>query len=202
MTGIIDERIQMPHTHQFHADSLTRPGELRNHPDNVAITDEMLEHVYFRHIVSFTNCLFCVFAPLLFLFYKTQMALLAAWDSRLRWPFEGSCAITSLGSFDADCGGPLILWDLKLIIRFPAGAIILIPSAILHHSNVPIQPHETRYSFVQYTAGGLFRWISNGYMTDESFEQSATQSEKEARAAAAESRWEEGMKMFSVLDEL
>ncbi|KAJ7038729.1 hypothetical protein C8F04DRAFT_950891, partial [Mycena alexandri] len=64
----------------------------------------------------------------------------------------GWCVITVLGWFNPDRGGHLILWDLKLIIRFPPGASILIPSAILRHANVKIQPGERRYSFTQTTA--------------------------------------------------
>ncbi|KAJ7236141.1 hypothetical protein C8J57DRAFT_972166, partial [Mycena rebaudengoi] len=68
-----------------------------------------------------------------------------------------------LGNFDPDHGGHLILWDLKLIISFPPSSTILIPSAILQHSSVGVQPHERRYSFTQYSAGGLFGWIRNGF---------------------------------------
>ncbi|KAF8131775.1 hypothetical protein K438DRAFT_1694725, partial [Mycena galopus ATCC 62051] len=171
------------------------PGHLQNHPTNVEIIDEMLENEYVQRISGFANCLMWAFAPILAIFCASQMALLAARNSALRWPFLGSifaactfnfgpraatcphldfgnlawswCAITALGWFDADRGGHLILWDLKLVIRFPAGSTILIPSAILRHSNVPVQQHEKRFSVTQYSAGGLFRWIRNGYMTDE-----------------------------------
>ena len=78
----------------------------------------------------------------------------------------GWCAITPLGRFDHTKGGHLVLWDAKLIIEFPAGCTVYIPSAILRHSNTAIQPNEARSSFTQYTAGGLFRWVDNGYRTD------------------------------------
>lgn len=78
----------------------------------------------------------------------------------------GWCAITALGKFDHTKGGHLILWDAKLIIEFPAGSTIFIPSATLSHSNIPIQSGERRASFTQYTAGGLFRWIDNEFKTD------------------------------------
>ncbi|KAJ3714482.1 hypothetical protein C8R42DRAFT_540316, partial [Lentinula raphanica] len=77
----------------------------------------------------------------------------------------GWCAITALGNFDPDRGGHLILWDLGLIIRFPPGSTILIPSALLTHSNLPIQKGEERYSIVQYSSSGLFRWVYNGFMS-------------------------------------
>ncbi|KAJ6489100.1 hypothetical protein C8R45DRAFT_868549 [Mycena sanguinolenta] len=210
-----------------HGGGQTRPGELQNQPVNMEITDKMLAHIFYQQIVGFRNCLVQVFAPTLFGFCQSQMARLAAWDRALRWPFEhsifaactfnfrprastcphldfgnlawGWCAITALGSFDADHSGHLILWDLKMVIRFPAGATILIPSAILRHSNVPVQRHETRCSFIQYTAGGLFRWVRNGFMTDKDFDRVASEAEKLARAAEASSRWEEGVNMYDVL---
>ena len=43
----------------------------------------------------------------------------------------GWCGITALGSFDYKRGGHLILWDLGLVIKFPPGATIFIPSAIM-----------------------------------------------------------------------
>jgi hypothetical protein len=122
----------------------------------------------------------------MFAYYTAQMALLALWKP-LRRNFPGSifaacnfnfgpravcashidfanlawgwCTIMALGDFDPDRGGHLILWDLRLVIRFPPGSTILIPSALIRHSNVPIQDHEYRASFVQYTASGLFRWV-------------------------------------------
>ncbi|KAF8066637.1 hypothetical protein FPV67DRAFT_1374100, partial [Lyophyllum atratum] len=72
------------------------------------------------------------------------------------------CAVTVGGHFDSKRGGHLILYDLKLIIEFPRGSTILIPSALLRHGNTAIQPGEERVSFTQYCAGGLLRWVSHG----------------------------------------
>nr|GAT48017.1 predicted protein [Mycena chlorophos] len=108
----------------------------------------------------------------------------------------GWCAITALGDFDPDLGGHLILWELGLIIRFPPGSSILIPSAAIHHSNTAIQPHEHRCSFIQYTAGGLFRWVDNGCKPNEKFEAEASDAEKAARAARAATRWVDGLAML------
>ncbi|KAF8125540.1 hypothetical protein K438DRAFT_2002046 [Mycena galopus ATCC 62051] len=47
-----------------------------------------------------------------------------------------------------------------------AGSTILIPSAILRHSNVGIAANERRYSFTQYSAAGMFRWVDNGFRSD------------------------------------
>ncbi|KAF7328643.1 hypothetical protein MSAN_02472900 [Mycena sanguinolenta] len=85
-------------------------------------------------------------------------------------PF-GWCAIQPLGNFDAQKRGHLVLWDVKLVVEFPAGALILLPSATIAHSNVPVQDGEERISFTQFTAGGLFRYVDNGFRTQEQLAQ-------------------------------
>ncbi|KAJ7704553.1 hypothetical protein B0H17DRAFT_921500, partial [Mycena rosella] len=199
-------------------------------PANVAVTDELLSHDYFKRLSGFANKLMWIFAPLLASFYAVQMGMLAARYPNLTWNFVGTlfaactfnfgpraitiphldfgnlswgrCAITALGWFDPDIGGHLILWDLKLVIRFPPGSTIMIPSAICRHSNVPVGPEETRFSFTQYTAGGLFRWIRNGFKSDDDFARTASQEEKAACASEAATRWETGVAMYSTVDSL
>ncbi|KAJ7026666.1 hypothetical protein C8F04DRAFT_1124811 [Mycena alexandri] len=107
--------------------------------------------------------------------YKKQAITVPHLDfGDLSWGWH---AITALGWFNPDLGGYLILWDLKFVICFTLGATILIPSAI------------KRSSFVQYTARGLFRWIRNGFPTDEAFENTATE-EKVECTKEAKTRWE------------
>lgn len=76
---------------------------------------------------------------------------------------NGVCPIFSFGNFDATKGGHLILRQLKLIVEFPPGSLIIVPSATLKHGNTPIDKNECRSSFTQYAAGGLFRWVHNGF---------------------------------------
>jgi hypothetical protein len=114
----------------------------------------------------------------------------------------GWCAIIALGLFNADLGGHLVLWDLKLIICFPAGSTILIPSALLRHSNLPIQDHESRYSFTQFAAAGLFRWVYNGFKSDKTFNATASKVTKAARREENAKRRMEGFKLFSTWKEL
>ncbi|KAJ7691677.1 hypothetical protein B0H14DRAFT_3531788 [Mycena olivaceomarginata] len=59
---------------------------------------------------------------------------------------DGMCLIGALGAFNADQGGHLVCWDYNLIVRFPPGCSILIPSAVVTHSNTPIQDGEERFS--------------------------------------------------------
>lgn len=116
-------------------------------------------------------------------------------------PF-GWCAITALGNFDYTCGGHLVLWDLKIAIEFPAGATILIPSGTLRHSNTSLQPGETRYSFTQYSAGGLFRWVEHGFIKEAVYQARWSKARKVQEEEHNEQRWAEAINMFSTLEEL
>uniref|UniRef100_A0A0W0GER2 Uncharacterized protein n=1 Tax=Moniliophthora roreri TaxID=221103 RepID=A0A0W0GER2_MONRR len=62
---------------------------------------------------------------------------------------DGSCAITALSpsvsGYNYKNGGHLILWDLRLVIKFLPGATILILSAVLCHSNIAIGDKERCY---------------------------------------------------------
>jgi hypothetical protein len=115
-------------------------------------------------------------------------------------PF-GWCAITALGNFDATLGGHLILWDLKLVIEFPPGATILIPSATIRHSNIAIRKSETRYSFTQYTAGGLFRWVDHGFQKEERFQAKLNKRERIEEEETMKNRWAMGVGLFSSFDD-
>lgn len=74
----------------------------------------------------------------------------------------GWCAVTSLGDYNPKYGGHIVLWELGLIIEFPPGATILLPSALITHFNTTVSVGETRMSVVRYSAGGLFTWVANG----------------------------------------
>lgn len=98
-------------------------------------------------------------------------------------------------------GGHLILWDAKVVIEFPHGATILLPSATITHSNIPIQDDETRVSFVQFCSGGLFRWVDNGFQTEAQLEENDPIQYAEMMAKKGV-RWKEGLEMFSTMKEL
>lgn len=86
-------------------------------------------------------------------------------------------------------------------MEFPAGALILLPSATVAHSNIPVQPGEERVSFTQFTPGGIFRFVDNGFRTVEEL-QTADPTEYARVMALKESRWEMGLNLLSTLDEL
>ncbi|KAF8057788.1 hypothetical protein FPV67DRAFT_1565894 [Lyophyllum atratum] len=141
--------------------------------------------VNLRRIAGFQSSAFAMFAPKLYRFYATTLQTLFTTCTHLDHTFSNSvfpactfncgpqtctwrhidyanlpyglCAITALGNFNPRTGGQLILYGLRVVIDFPPGATILIPSGSVEHGNCPIAPDETRMSFTQYAAGGLFR---------------------------------------------
>jgi hypothetical protein len=92
-----------------------------------------------------------------------------------------------------------VLWDSRLVIEFPPGSTILISSAVLTHSNVPVASHESRYSFTQYCAGGLFRWVDNGFQTASKYQQALNLEQQIGLKAANELRWKEGLNLLPQL---
>jgi hypothetical protein len=108
------------------------------------------------------------------------------------------CAITALGNFDPDAGGHLVLYDLKLIIRFPAGCTILLPSASIKHGNIPVSLGDSRTSFTQYCPGGLLRYASWGCRTLKQLPEGTVEKLKRG----AQRRFERVLSRFSLMDKL
>lgn len=170
------------------------PGILCNTQEHVLPLADLFDNQDFRRICGFQGSLFRSFAPDLAKEYSVILDQLQSSQPELRRNFTNSdfatttvnlgpqtvsighvdsanlaygiCAITALGDFDADRGGHLVLWNLRVVIRFPPGSTLLIPSALIQHSNIPIQAGESRYSVTQYSAGSLFRWVYNGFCSD------------------------------------
>ena len=113
-------------------------------------------------------------------------------------PF-GYCAITAIGDYDHTKGGHIVLWECKLIIEFPPGATILIPSAIVTHFNMGIEEKETRGSFTQYAAGGLFRFVDNTFMTLDRYMKTLSEGEKRDKEVDDKNRWQLGLGLLPVL---
>jgi hypothetical protein len=184
-------------------------------------------HALTRLIIS--TAAFNVFAPRLYFYYIVELTKLYDSNPNLKrnfhkspWPAAtfnfgpwtitfphtdpgnlafGWCSIMALGMFNFRRGGQIILWDLGLVIDFPPGSTILIPSAVIRHSNTSIQASETRYSFTQYAAGGLFRWVRNGFCSDKMFVAKATKEQMKRREEDRQRRWKDGVGMFSNLSD-
>lgn len=120
----------------------------------------------------------------------------------------GLCAVWALDEFNADKGGHIILWDLKLVVRFPPGNLILLPSALVKHGNISVYQGGKRSAFVLFSAAGLFRWVLNGMMSDAEFKESASAEDlkawQEFRASQAQRNterfplWDDLVKTFAV----
>jgi hypothetical protein len=111
----------------------------------------------------------------------------------------GWCAVTALGTFDPKKGGHLVLWECGLAIEFPPGSTILLPSAIVSHSNISIGKSESRYSFTQYTAGGLFRWVENEFQTTVDYRASLSPLELRDLDKRNDNRWSFGLSLLPQL---
>ncbi|KAH6880232.1 hypothetical protein BKA70DRAFT_1239023 [Coprinopsis sp. MPI-PUGE-AT-0042] len=188
-----------------HGGGRTEPGPFDNaKPDRDALA-RITQDAGFHRLAGFMSLAFKKWSPKIYHYYRTCMALLEQHDPSLRRPFLGSvypaatfnfgprttcvphidhanlpfgwCAISSLGTFDPAQGGHLVLKELRLVIEFPPGSVILIPSAVVTHGNTPVSSDEKRYSFTQYAAGGLFRWVEHGFQTDTSLLASLTRHE-------------------------
>jgi hypothetical protein len=116
---------------------------------------------------------------------------------------NGLCSLTSLGLYDYTIGGHLILVHLGLMVQFPPGSTVLIPSALVDHGNTPIPPGENRMSITQYAAGGLFRWVAYGFKSAKALMKTKAGQKKKALIDKEDGvRWKEGLAMFSKVDEL
>ncbi|KAJ3562743.1 hypothetical protein NP233_g9386 [Leucocoprinus birnbaumii] len=195
------------------------------------IVEELLSNDFIKDIARHQNDSFKTWNPKVYARYQTRLRLLfghrkygaklqpitsgvypsaafnfgpKAWTNRHRDPKNvsyGWCAITTTGDFDPTKGGHLVLEDLKLVIEFPPGATILIPSATFIHGNVPVSIPEKRASFTQYCPAGLLRFVDNGFVTMVDLQRNNKRRYSEI-IAGRESHWEEGISLFSTLDEL
>ncbi|KAI9068915.1 hypothetical protein FKP32DRAFT_1587310 [Trametes sanguinea] len=207
----------------------TAPGNIRNKPVNARALAELCQHPAMLRIAGFGNDMLATYAPRVYQNMKAKLGALMRRYPSLRRPFANSlypaasfnfgpetvclehtdaqndpcnwCHITALGDYNPDQGGHLVLFDLGLIVRFPPGSSILIPSAIMRHGNIDIREGEKRMSFTQYCAGGLMRWVECGFRTVEDF---AAQDPEGSRVfeESLEARVEKCVRLFSTLESL
>ncbi|KAI0040845.1 hypothetical protein FA95DRAFT_1584907 [Auriscalpium vulgare] len=183
----------------------------------------LLRHHGLQRIAQFQSSALSVFNPRMYVHLDDVVADVQARDPSLKKAFKNSvfpvatfnfgpaavtkphrdarnvpygwCAITALGNYDYTKGGHLVLWELKLIIEFPPGCTILIPSALLTHSNTPIQAGEERQSFTQYCAGDLMRWHAYGCRTEERLGREDPQLKRRLEEGLPR-RWREAVGLF------
>ncbi|KAJ8457211.1 hypothetical protein ONZ45_g18402 [Pleurotus djamor] len=172
-----------------------------------------------RHLAELQSSFLHTHAPDLGRYYRSTLDAVVAHNPRLKRNFKNSdfasltvnfgpqtvcekhrdvcnlawgwCAVTALGNYDHRKGGHMVLWDFGLVIEFPPGYTILVPSASVDHSNTPIGPDETRYSVTQYTGGKVFRWVNNDFQMEKDVPPSTTEEKRK--------RWMDGIAMFKTL---
>ncbi|KAJ7223799.1 hypothetical protein C8J57DRAFT_1440222 [Mycena rebaudengoi] len=202
-----------------HGGGQERPGAFVNGIINTAILISLCSNLAFIRLAGFVTGVFANWAPDVYDYYILHMRRFYSQCPHLCRPFLngiwsactfnlgprtcalghrdfanlafGWCAITVLGTFDYRKGGHLILWDCKLIL-----------DAAIFHSNIPISKHETRYSFTQYTAGGLFRWVTHAFQSEEAYLASLSAEELQREKEERLERWKQGAGLFSTLAEL
>ncbi|KAJ7821874.1 hypothetical protein B0H14DRAFT_2598895 [Mycena olivaceomarginata] len=95
---------------------------------------------------------------------------------------DGMCLIGALGNFDADKGGHLHTHPFRR-------------GYSLKHA---YPRWEDRFSLIQYSAGGLFRWIANGFRSDLAWAASASTAGLARREEDRKSRWRTALKKFAL----
>ncbi|KZT06953.1 uncharacterized protein LAESUDRAFT_736565 [Laetiporus sulphureus 93-53] len=203
------------------------PGNLVNSEINGKMLECLLQDHNISRIAGFASSAFETWAPKLYKYYVDHLQPLYTKYFELKRNFANSifagttfnfgpatctvdhrdsanlafgwCSVTALGDFNPMLDGHLVLWDMKLVIEFPPSSTILIPSAIILHSNVAIGEGESRSSFMQYTAGSLFQWVDLGFQPISVYCEGLNSAEKKAEELQAREHWEIGMDMFSAL---
>lgn len=92
----------------------------------------------------------------------------------------------------------MVLLDFNLIIEFPPGSTILLPSSVVRHGNTPIAENETRYSFTMFVPGPLLRSAQHNFRP----KRRLSKREKDRLYGEGNERWLEALDMFSKVHEL
>ncbi|KAH9917197.1 uncharacterized protein B0H18DRAFT_1123790 [Fomitopsis serialis] len=151
-----------------------QPANLVHSSANETVLGSLLANQHVQRIASFGSNVFRTWAPRLFNYYASHMKDLLGRHSHLKPIF------------------------LTVFSRSTA----LIPSATLRHSNTRIKANETRYSFTQYTAGGIFRWVDQGFQPSTAYYSSLDGDARSTFPQRAAARWLEGVSLYSTMEEL
>ncbi|KAJ6522598.1 hypothetical protein B0H19DRAFT_1277292 [Mycena capillaripes] len=178
------------------------------------LAEGLLANSDIGRLAGFSDAAFALWAPCLHAHYRECDTELRHAHPHLRRPFPNSAFFAATFNF-----GPKA-WtfkhrDILNLVRasrpvglearhrFSPGTLILLPSATITHSNVPvdIKSGEERASFTQFSAGGIFRYVDNGCQTVAQLEES-NPAEYGRLMLLKAPRWEKGLGLFSTMDEL
>ncbi|KAJ7735073.1 hypothetical protein DFH07DRAFT_754039 [Mycena maculata] len=110
--------------------------------------------------------------------------------------------LTALGVYGPVHGGHIILWDLGLVVSFPAGSSILMPAGVLRYSFVKVRDGEHCYSLIQWAGAGIDRWFENGLRMDADFAANASRVLHEQRETRRRRLHEDALETFPIDGEL
>lgn len=79
--------------------------------------------------------------------------------------------------------------------------MILFPSAVITHENIPVQPGETRFSITGYSAGGLWRYADQGMKRQRDWV-AKDPAAVDWHCQLGHQRWIDGCAMFLTVEEL
>ncbi|KAF8911113.1 hypothetical protein CPB84DRAFT_1672179, partial [Gymnopilus junonius] len=210
-----------------HGGGQTHPQNLANSKTNMWLIQALNARMPIKRVVGFGSSIFESWAPQVHAYYVEKLGALQRHDRMLKRPFRNSvfpsttynlgpqticyphvdsanlpfgfCAIMALGSYDPKKGGHLVLWECSLVVEFPPGSTVLIPSSILTHSNTPVSKSETRYSMMQYAAGGLFCWVDHEFQKMTTFRKSRTAAQLAALDRHNSNCWSFRLSLFRCL---
>ncbi|KAJ6597140.1 hypothetical protein DFH09DRAFT_905024 [Mycena vulgaris] len=206
-------------------------SNLVNSAKRQKLINYLLSNKSLRRLAGFQSSGFARYAPKLYRYYVDNLRLLFEHHEGLQHNFSNSiypaatlnlgpdvvtdghvdfnnllhglCGITAGGDLDHTNGGQFYMELLNVVIDFPSGSSMPVPSGFIPHGNTPIQKGETRFSFTQYAAGGLFRWVKYGFRSAKSVLASAGGADLVASFDGVPgSRWQWALDLFSKPEEL
>ncbi|KJA12514.1 hypothetical protein HYPSUDRAFT_210457 [Hypholoma sublateritium FD-334 SS-4] len=181
------------------------PGNLYHGKTNSKELAALVSHPSFKRIAGFASNAFRSWAPKLHEYYRMHFDGLLNSNPNLKRNFNNSVWAAAAFNFGPqtctfrhrDFANLPFGW-----CSFPPGSTILLPSAAIAHSNTRIADYETRCSFTQFSAGGLFRWSSHGYQKDADYFKGMSTLDKEGVALENEARRKLGLSLFTTLEQL
>ncbi|KAF8190098.1 hypothetical protein BJ912DRAFT_850297 [Pholiota molesta] len=213
-----------------HGKGTVHPVNLDN-GQHATFLEELLAREELQRMASFANKSFSLYGPRLYKYYRERLNPLFSRMPHLKrifpahislfptaalnfppnvWTYQhrdvlncpfGWCTIQALGSFDPTKGGHLVLWEARLVVEFPAGSCVLIPSATITHSNIPVAPGDARASFTQYAPGGLFRYVDYGFRLEKELKKQDPKLHR-AMLNRRPDNWRIGLELLSRVDEI
>ncbi|KAE9388375.1 hypothetical protein BT96DRAFT_1004242 [Gymnopus androsaceus JB14] len=209
-----------------HGGGQIEPSNTQHSVRNLKVLNVILANPAVQHISGIANSAYKCYCPNMYEHFKVNDEALRQWKPSLRQNFPksvfaattinfgpetitnihvdsrnsapASCAVTSLGPFNSHHGGEIVLWNLGLIVRFPPGCTLLLPSALIVHLNLAIQPGEQRFSITQYSAATLSRFVENGFCNDVDILDGSDSTAKEALLSACKTRWKKALDCYRV----